>query len=51
LLSDLYAQHIDVNILTVIISGVIVLLIGISATSLTIWGAANSNPVKALASD
>ena len=51
LLSDLYAQHIDVNILTVIISGVIVLLIGISATSLTILSAANANPVKALAGD
>ena len=51
LLSDLYAQHIDVNILTVVLSGIIVLLIGMSATSLTIWTAANSNPIKALASD
>jgi ABC-type antimicrobial peptide transport system permease subunit len=51
LLSDLYAQHIDVNILTIIISGGLVLFIGISATSVTIWRAANSNPVKALGSD
>jgi ABC-type antimicrobial peptide transport system permease subunit len=51
LLSDLYAQHVDVNIVTVILSGAIVLLIGISATSLTILRAANANPVKAIASE
>jgi putative ABC transport system permease protein len=48
LLADLYAQHINVNIFTVIMCGVFVLLIGISATSLTIWTKANSNPVIAL---
>jgi ABC-type antimicrobial peptide transport system permease subunit len=48
LLADLYAQHIDINIFTVILCGVFVLLIGISATSLTIWTKANSNPVTAL---
>lgn len=48
LLSDLYAQHIDVNLATVVISGVFVALIGLSATSMTIWTTASSNPVKAL---
>jgi ABC-type antimicrobial peptide transport system permease subunit len=51
LLSDLYAQHIDVNIVTVICGGAFVFLIGLFATSVTIWRAANANPVKALASD
>jgi ABC-type antimicrobial peptide transport system permease subunit len=48
LLADLYAQHINVNVFTVIICSMFVLLIGISATSLTIWTKANSNPVTAL---
>ena len=48
LLSDLYAQHIDVSMVSVILSGLFVFLIGIMATSMTIWSTANSNPVKAL---
>jgi putative ABC transport system permease protein len=51
LLSDLYAQHIDVNIVTVIGGGGFVFLIGLFATSVTIWRAANVNPVKAIASE
>ena len=51
LLSDLYAQHIDVNIVTVIGGGAFVFLIGLFATSVTIWRAANVNPVKAIASE
>ena len=51
LLSDLYAQHIDVNIVTVIGGGGFVFLIGLFATSVTIWRAANANPVKAIASE
>ena len=51
LLSDLYAQHIDVSIVTVIGGGCFVFLIGLFATSVTIWRAANSNPVKAIASE
>ena len=51
LLSDLYAQHIDVNIVTVICGGGFVFLIGLFATSVTIWRAANWNPVKAIASE
>ena len=50
LLSDLYAQHIGVNILTVIISGVFIFLVGTSTTSMTIWNTANSNPVDAIKS-
>jgi putative ABC transport system permease protein len=48
LLSDLYAQHISVNVMIVIGGGVIVFVIGMISTSLTIWTTANSNPVDAL---
>jgi ABC-type antimicrobial peptide transport system permease subunit len=48
LLSDLYAQRIDINVITVIGSGLFIFLIGAAATSITIWSTANSNPVTAL---
>ena len=50
LLSDLFAQHVGVNFLTIILSGLSVFLVGIISTSLTIWTAASANPVKALRS-
>jgi putative ABC transport system permease protein len=50
LLSDLYAQHIDVTLFTTISSGLFIFLIGLLSTSLTIWTTANSNPVNALRS-
>ena len=48
LLSDLYAQHIGVSLITVIGCGIFIFLVGTAATSITIWSTANSNPVKAL---
>ncbi len=48
LLSDLYAQHIGVSLISVIGCGIFIFLIGTAATSITIWSTANSNPVKAL---
>lgn len=48
LLSDLFAQRIAVKAVPVVLSGVFVFLIGIAATSATIWRTANSNPVNAL---
>jgi putative ABC transport system permease protein len=50
LLSDLYAQHIDVNIVTVVLSGIAIFTVGILSTSFTIWHTANANPVNALRS-
>ncbi|HEY5823302.1 MAG TPA: FtsX-like permease family protein [Cyclobacteriaceae bacterium] len=50
LLSDLYKQHINVSLLTTILSGLLVFTVGIFSTSLTIWTTANSNPVDALRS-
>jgi len=48
LLSSLYAQRISVGALPLVVCSVFVILVGISATSVTIWGAAKENPVKAL---
>jgi len=48
LLSDLYAQHVRVNLVTVILSGSVIFVVGILSTSATIWSTANGNPVKAL---
>jgi ABC-type antimicrobial peptide transport system permease subunit len=50
LLASLFAQHIDVDIFTVLSSGMFVFLTGIFSTSLTIWVGANMNPVQALRS-
>lgn len=48
LLSDLFAQHVGVSIVTVICSGLSVFLVGIISASLTVWTTANSNPVNTL---
>ena len=48
LLSDLYAQHISVSLVTILLASLFVFLIGIMSTSATIWSTANSNPVQAL---
>jgi len=50
LLASLFAQHIDVDIVTTVICGAFVFMIGIISTSLTIWTGANANPVNALRS-
>jgi len=50
LLASLFAQHIDVDIFTIVTSGVFVFLMGIFSTSLTIWKGAHANPVHALRS-
>jgi len=50
LLSSLFAQHIDVDIFTIVSSGMFMFLIGIFSTSLTIWTKAMVNPVHALRS-
>lgn len=48
MLSDLYAQYVDVGLSTVIASSVFILCIGLLATSITIWTAASANPVVTL---
>jgi ABC-type antimicrobial peptide transport system permease subunit len=48
LLSDLYAQHVGVGIGTVIVSGVVIFIVGVTSTTATIWSIARENPVKAL---
>lgn len=48
LLSDLYAQHVDAGIGTVIVSGVVIFAVGVASTTATIWSTAAENPVKAL---
>ncbi|AYB34646.1 ABC transporter permease [Chryseolinea soli] len=50
LLASLFAQHIDVDIITIVTSGMFVFLIGMFSTSLTIWTGATANPVHALRS-
>ena len=51
LLSDLFAQHIGINIFVLVICGMAVFLVGITSTSITIWNAASSNPVDTLKSE
>ncbi len=51
LLSDLYAQHLEVPLITTVTCGVFVFLMGMISTSLTIWSTANSNPVTTLRSE
>lgn len=48
LLTSLYAQRVAVGLLPVSLCSVFVVAVGLSATSLTIWGPATENPVKAL---
>lgn len=48
LLASLFAQHVGVNIMIVMISGLVIFTVGMISTSLTIWTTANSNPVSAL---
>jgi ABC-type antimicrobial peptide transport system permease subunit len=51
LLGDLYVQHIDVSLLTVVLCGLFVFAVGISTTSFTILRAARANPTKTLKED
>jgi len=48
LLSDLYVQHIEISIFTVLISGLIIFLVGMITTSGTIFKASRANPTKTL---
>jgi len=51
LLAQIYAYHIPVGILPVVICAVIIFIIGIFTTSMTILKAAKANPVKTLRSE
>jgi putative ABC transport system permease protein len=51
LLSDLYAQRIEVRFLTLILCSLSVFMIGISATSATIFRTATDDPTKTLRSE
>ena len=51
LLGEIYAYHIDVGILPVIICALMIFSIGISTTGITILNAAKSNPVDTLRDD
>lgn len=48
LLSSLYAQRIEITAFPVILCSLFIMLVGICATSVTIWATAVENPVKAL---
>ena len=51
ILGILYAYHIDVSILLVILSSVCIFVVGIFTTSITILKAARANPVSTLRSE
>lgn len=51
LLTDLFAQRLEVPLATTITCGVFVFLMGMTSTSLTIWSTANSNPATTLRSE
>ncbi len=48
LLKSLYAQYQPVNVLSVVIGGLIILMVGLLTTSGTIYKAASANPVNTL---
>jgi putative ABC transport system permease protein len=48
LLSSLYKQRIEVGAISVVVCSTFVIVVGLTATSVTIWAAARDNPVKAL---
>jgi putative ABC transport system permease protein len=51
LLSDLFAQHIGVSVFVMVMCGIFVFIVGMTATSITIWNAASANPVEKLKSE
>jgi ABC-type antimicrobial peptide transport system permease subunit len=51
LLSDLYAQHIEIGSVTIVCCSLIVFIIGISTTSTTIFRTATANPAESLRND
>jgi ABC-type antimicrobial peptide transport system permease subunit len=48
LLSDLYAQHIEIGFMTIVLCSLSVFIIGISTTSTTIFKTATDDPTKTL---
>ena len=51
LLDNLYVQHIEVGVTPVVLCGVVIILVGISTTSVTIFKAAQANPTESLRSE
>lgn len=51
LLNDLYAQHIEVGFVTIVLCSLSVFIIGISTTSTTIFRTATDDPTKTLRSE
>jgi ABC-type antimicrobial peptide transport system permease subunit len=51
LLSDLFAQHIGVSVFVMVMCGIFVFVVGITATSITIWNGASANPAEKLKSE
>jgi ABC-type antimicrobial peptide transport system permease subunit len=51
LLDEIYAYHITIGVVPVIVCALVIFLIGLCTTSATILKAARSNPVKTLRSE
>lgn len=51
LLGNLYAQHVEIGIPTMMLSALAIVIAGISTTSSTIFGRATDNPTKSLRSE
>jgi putative ABC transport system permease protein len=51
LLGNLYAQHIEIGFITILLCSLTIFIIGISATSMTIFKTASDDPTRALRSE
>ncbi|MFZ1807983.1 MAG: FtsX-like permease family protein, partial [Cyclobacteriaceae bacterium] len=51
LLNDLYAQHIEIGFITIVLCSLSIFIIGISTTSTTIFRTAIDDPTKTLRND
>jgi len=51
LLGNLYAQHIEIRFITIVLCSLTIFIIGISTTSTTIFKTASDDPTKTLRSE